>query len=195
MNLNKKRTNTDFSKHEIIYKEDSLTKIWDFKRPNSSTYRVTFINCNGVLAVTGDVGNWIFCREFYPSAKGYVSDDYWCEKLQIASSQSYKKYDSETAWGECNDLILEAISEMKDGEWDMEKYSEYIDWLRNCQGESDNEIDFLHEVYNGSPDFIDSECLPEGKKVKVWLEIVFDAFDEMCIRMRNEENGNEKNTI
>ena len=49
------------------------------------------VTCDNFLpdlcVVTGDVGNWMFCREFHPSSKGHVSDYYWVEKLQMSSSQ------------------------------------------------------------------------------------------------------------
>jgi len=39
------------------------------------------------------------------------------------------------------------------------------------------------------PSFFDSEGVPNVKKVKIWLQIVFDAFDEICRRMKEEEGG------
>ena len=73
-----KRTDVDFSKHDltIIKRENYL--LHDLKSPDFDyTERVKFINIEGVLVVTGDYGNWIFCREFHPSSQGYVSDNYW----------------------------------------------------------------------------------------------------------------------
>ena len=51
------------------------------------------------MAVTGDIGNWIFCREFHPKAgkNNYASRSYMDEKLRISSEQKSEKYDSEEA--------------------------------------------------------------------------------------------------
>lgn len=72
--LTKNRTGIDFSKHELIIKEtDDVTIHW-LKIPNSIKKNIKFTNIEGNLVVTGDFGNWIFCRNFIPSGDGYVSD-------------------------------------------------------------------------------------------------------------------------
>jgi len=91
--LLKKRTALDFSKHEIIVVKENGLLIHHLKIPKQWTNNIKFINTNNILAVTGDFGNWIFCREFHPSKDGYVSDGYWHEKLNIASTQDGKEID------------------------------------------------------------------------------------------------------
>lgn len=179
--MNKKRTDTDFSKHEIIYKEDSFTKVWDFKRPESNTFRVTFINSFGIMAVTGDVGNWIFCREFHPSKDGSVSDHYWCEKLQIASKQTYGQFSEEQTSKELNEAIKELKSVPCESNLELVKYYEHCKDYVEC-----GEHEYMTEAISELPGWTDHESIIEGRKPYIWLEIVFDAFDEICNRMRDK---------
>ena len=107
----KKRTDIDFSKHEVIItKLDNVVEpcvIHYLKLPDTRMNSIKFINCGGVLSVTGDYGNWIFCREFHPSEKEYVSGSYWEEKLRIASCQDPYEYDEDATVAEINRLLAE----------------------------------------------------------------------------------------
>ncbi len=70
----KKRTNLDFTKHELLITNQEGLLIHHLKVPNTVIYNVKFINTNGVMVVTGDLGHWIFCREFHPAPDEFVSD-------------------------------------------------------------------------------------------------------------------------
>lgn len=39
---------------------------------------------------------------------------------------------------------------------------------------------------NDKPNDLDYECLPNGKVIKWWLQVVFDAFDEICHRLKSK---------
>src|SRR3989344_2189435 len=87
------RTGVDFTKHELIVTEQEGLLVHRLKHPEYTYMNsVTFINTNGIMAVTGDYGNWIFCREFHPNDKEGVSGGYWLEKLKIASSQEGQEF-------------------------------------------------------------------------------------------------------
>jgi len=89
------RTGIDFNNHELIIEDKEGLLIHTLKRPDYEIRgRINFINTNGVMVVTGDYGNWLFCREFHPSAEGGVSDGYWHEKLQRLSTQDGLEFDS-----------------------------------------------------------------------------------------------------
>lgn len=103
----KKRTDLDFSKHELTITVEGNTTIHHLKKPDTFIDSIKFINTNGVLVVTGDYGNWIFCREFHPSEKEYVSDGYWLEKLKISSSQEGEEFDSEATEKKLKEMIIE----------------------------------------------------------------------------------------
>lgn len=89
------RTDIDWSEHKIIENHSKNCKIWSLKKPGTNIYAVHFVNAMGVMSVTGDLGNWIFCREFHPSEIGRVSDSYWCEKLRISSKQNHNDYNAD----------------------------------------------------------------------------------------------------
>jgi len=99
----RRRTNIDFSKHVLTIDETTNAVIYGFKKPETYHGAIKFINTSGILAITGDYGNWIICREFHPSADGHVSDGYWCEKIRLSSSQKVSDHDPKAT----EDLINE----------------------------------------------------------------------------------------
>ena len=179
------RTGVDFTKHELIVTEQEGLLIHRLKHPEYTHMNsVKFINTNGIMAVTGDYGNWMFCREFHPSAEGRVSSGYWCEKLQIASSQNGYEFDSEGTREEIQYGIEKGLEEYGYTGEELEEAKEYYEYLLNYVDES--EWYYEANAYTEMPSFFDSEGVPNVKKVKIWLQIVFDAFDEICRRMKEE---------
>lgn len=173
----KKRTNVDWTKHELsitCYK--GKPAIYDFRKGNSCVHAITFINVEGVLSVTGDWGNWIFCREFHPTEEGYVSDSYWIEKLQISSCQD--PYDFEQS------KVKEEVEQLKKDHDLSEEEIEFLDDLVIEAGEG--KYAFIAKIMNDKPNDLDYEFLPNGKVVQWWLQVVFDAFDEICHRLKSK---------
>lgn len=201
----KKRTDIDFSKHELIIKESEDLKIHILKIPGTVMNMIKFINVDGVMAVTGDFGNWIFCREFHPTANGYVSDGYWLEKLRISSSQQPSKYDSERTaeairerakelnieWAELK-KEYENKEDHTEAEWNRylkeeTRYEETLEYLEECLSNVDDELDYTYHAYRNMPSYYDYEYVIFEKTVDVWLTIIFDGFDEICSRLKNNQ--------
>jgi hypothetical protein len=169
-----KRTNVDFSKHELIIEKNDNVLIHHFKKPGTFFDSVKFINTSGILAVTGDYGNWIFCREFHPSKDGGVSDGYWIEKLRSASTQKPYDFDSDIAQKEIANLL-----ESEDYNFTIEER----EWLESLSDTAyDGEYAYIAEAMNRPNDF-EAEMIPRGEKVNYWLEVIFDAFEEICKRL------------
>ena len=173
----KKRTDADFSKHELeIIKNDEVT-IHYLKLPDTVTHSIKFINCHGILAVTGDYGHWIFCREFIPSPGEKVSDGYWCEKASIATAQEVYEFDEEGT----RKQIQERIDEI---EKPVDEESEEMIYLNECMSRvDDDEYWYNHYAHTNMPDGYDIDYVPYCKKIKGWLLVIFDGFDEICRRM------------
>jgi hypothetical protein len=175
------RSNVDFSKHALtpIMKDGETHLIFKFAEPNSYQYAITFINSCNILAVTGDCGNWIFCRSFVPSKDGSVSDGYWLEKLKIASTQVPTNYSE--------DDTREQIKEMLDDEDNDldEEDKEYLENLLDYTG--DGEMRYLCYAHDNLPSGRDHEFVPYRKVLNPMLAVVFDAFDEICRRMKDGE--------
>lgn len=170
------RTDVDFSKHEVIVKksEDFLSHY--LKLPNTVTQGILFINTNDIMAVTGDYGNWIFCREFHPSATGSVSDRYWIEKLKICSCQDPFDFDSDVAKKEIEELKLE-----------HEFSEEEKEWLDDLSDEADQgEYAYIAKAM-GHPNSFDTEMIPRGQSINWWLSVVFDGFEEICNRIKKDD--------
>ena len=180
----KKRTNFDFSKHELKIEESDLATIHYLFLPERGDYqKIVFANINtgtsslsssgrGILAVTGDYGNYIFNRRFFPSAEGEgISDGYWEEKLSVKPV-----YDSKQTKKNIENFREEHKEELSD---------EDIDFLDELYGETDNQLDAEYCAYrrNENSDFLDPEILM-GYSYGECLPIVFDAFEEICRRLK-----------
>lgn len=177
------RTTIDFSKHEITETKYPGVLIHKFALPHTIRNSVTFINTCGVMTVTGDFGNWVFCREFHPSPNGKVSDTYWDEKLRGSSeSQTSHEYCPKTTL----ELIEEFVNEFENdfGRVPNEKETEWLDDLKYYV---DDKLEYEYTAYRESPIDIDFEDIPYGKARHVWLNAVYDAFDSMCQKLN--ENG------
>jgi hypothetical protein len=180
----KTRTDADFSKHELYVEKCDNYMMHHLKHPDySHMYSVKFINTNGIMAVTGDYGNWIFCREFHPSAEGGVSTGYWQEKLTMASTQEGYEFDNDATKWEILEGLNGGLEEYGYTGSELEQAKEYYESLLEYVECSAWEYEAF--AYNNFPGFMCSEDVPHMKKTKIWLNIVFDAFEEICRRMKD----------
>lgn len=174
---NKKRTDADFSNHELHVIRNEHVLIHRFKQPNTNCGSLIFINSCGVCSVTGDYGNWIFNREFHPGASEYgVSDDYWGEKLRIASVQDDKQFDDQATLKALKET-LHNYKQENEFEINNEIVEYYEECIEKCEGD---EIGYTHFVYSELPSCLDYDDVILVKDYKHQLKIVFDAFDAMC---------------
>lgn len=171
-----KRTTVDFSKHELEIIKNENVLIHSLKLKNSSTYRVVFINCMGVCSVTGDLGNWIFCREFHPSKDGKVSGGYWDEKLNMHSVQDSDEFNTEQTEKDIDYYVENYVNENTS--------QEELDWIEQLRQNTDDEYSYINTAYREHPYDVDTECIPFGKVRKHRLNIIYDAFEEICSRIK-----------
>jgi hypothetical protein len=178
-----KRTKIDYSRHELKVTQLEGVLIHHFKRPDTNNCMLTFINTCGVMTVTGDFGNWVFCREFHPSASNEhgVSSGYWDEKLEISSQQKSKKYDAETT----QVLLIEFKKSFQDA-YGREMNEDEIDWIEQLENNADDEHEYTYLAYREKPNTIDYESVPFGEKRHFWLEAVYDGFDAICQTLSRE---------
>jgi hypothetical protein len=178
-NFRKARTNIDFSKHELIIKKTEYFKEYWLKIPNKCQNNIKYINIGGIMAVTGDYGNWIFCREFYPSANGYCSDTYWAEKLRISSTQDPYEFNYDMAIKEAKELKEEYPKFSKSIDEFILSFEDEYDFVEACRD--------LHQKTD-----LDYECLPTGKIYKFWFMAILDGFEEICIRIGIQQTLDKK---
>lgn len=181
-----KRTKLDFKNHVFTVKEEGNTTTYTLKKPNTVIDSLIFVNTAGILAVTGDYGNWIFCREFHTSTDGYVCDGYWIEKLKISSSKVPSKFDPEGTTKEIEDNIKEIEEEFNSGDISADVYQELKDYYESLLACTDDEVLYTYRAYREMPSCMDYEYVPFVKELSYWLLVVFDAFDEMCKRCKLE---------
>lgn len=171
-------TDIKFDKHELIITDTEDLKIWHLKIPGTIENNIKYINTNGIMAVTGDFGNWIFCREFHPSPKDGASEGYWIEKLCIASTQEPRKYDSEKTEARIKEM-------MKEEDLDEEEK----EYLEECLRNVDDELDYAHHAYRNTPSNRDFEYPAFVKSTNIWLLYILDGFDEICRRLKEAEQA------
>lgn len=191
-----KRSGIDWSRHEhktVINripvdqggKEFVSFRMDILKMPNTITNSVKFINTGGVMTVTGDFGNWVFCREFEPDGRAGAgaSEGYWKEKLSIGSCQVVEKYDSDATKAEIKRRIRDAEKDGIDKE-EMEYLEELLNYVND-------EIDYRYQAYHLLPGNLDYESIPIKKITHHWFIIILDAFDEICLRLKEKLNPHQ----
>lgn len=158
-----------FETHTLCKKELDEVTIYNFKRPNSIIFSVNVVTYKGTTSISGDLGNWIFAREFHPVKGEKISRSYYDEKLQMKSTQKTEEYSEKKA-------------------------TEEIEYLKEEYSDNDEVLDFLeeleelvydkNELYNYSymetPPCLDYEELPTGKVRIERLNLLYDAMDRMC---------------
>ena len=178
-----KRTKIDFSKHELKITQFDGVLIHEFKIPDTRNCMLIFINTCGVMTVTGNFGNWVFCREFHPSAnyESGVSEGYWDNKLEILSVQKSHEYDAEET-SKSIDEFKKTFEEIYGREMDEDE----MDWVEQLEKNVDDEHEYIYLAYRyrERPRYIDDESVPFGKKRHFWLNAVYDGFDEICQVMK-----------
>lgn len=183
-----RRTDQDFSKHILETITDEHITVYDLHLPDRAQYkRVIFMIAYGVTSVIGDYGNWIFNRAFYPGKENHVSDGYWLEKLKIASEQDGEEFDVNATEEEILNLIDHELEECGFEGKELDELREYYNELLPISDMSEHE--YLETAHMNLPSQYDSDMIPYVKSTKWWLQVVFDAFDEICNRMEKE---NEK---
>ena len=181
----KKRTDADFSKqllketHFKCEKTGHNLDVWELKLPNTNWYRVIFINSCGILTVDGDYGRYSFCREFHPSPNGYVSDHYWLEKLRIGNDLKWDEYDAEETKKEIKTLIKKGL---KDYGYEGEELQKLKRQLTDLLDHVEGEISYKYHAYRDL-DIDDWELIPYVKQRNIRIDIIFDAFEEICKRL------------
>jgi hypothetical protein len=190
-----KRTRIDYSNHLLHIVENEHVNIHHLRLADTGMHSVKFINCGGIMAVTGDFGNWIFCREFVPSSKGYACEGYWQEKLHISSTQKPEEVDFDRIKVSVKNRLEERMKEIEyEGDHPLEDHyfdhddSELMFWKKLYDAaEEGDELGYQVAAFRSNSDFApDYESIPYHKKSPFWLLAVMDAFDEICDRYKKE---------
>jgi hypothetical protein len=181
----KKYSKNDFSKHVIIETINKDVNIREFAIPGKKRYSCTFINCRGVMTVTGDFGNYVFSREFHPSPEGEVCPSYWVEKLRHNSCQKPTVYCPERTEEAIRHFEGEHKGDLVEGEELDIELEEYIERLYDSLYEC--ELDYDSAAYRNMPDNVECEDVPKGFKYVDFLPQVFDAFNAMCEQMEGKQ--------
>jgi len=133
----------DVADHEVkILKDDGVYRHIKFSRQNSMTYCFDLITWPGHLAITGDMGDYIFSRiedmfDFFGTRDGELNINigYWCQKLRSVSkfgceNGKLNKFDAEGTL----DTVLETAEEIIDDEDELEEFKGQL-----CKADTEEE--------------------------------------------------------
>lgn len=189
-----RRTNANFSKHvheSVVLEKDGIkVQVDTFHVKGSCIGFMQFVNAPNGLAVYGDYGNWMFCRTFYPNSKELkISDYYWLEKLKFNSNQIFEKLDCKLNTECLNDLLKEFrdVDNSSLSEAELEDAEEWVEGLK-ADLENGDTVSYLYNAFRECPSCLSAEDIPCHKEVPKQLQVVFDAFEEMCYRLKEKES-------
>lgn len=114
---------------------------------------------------------------------GFLGD--YREKIKIASTQEPFEFDIDTTENEINEMLNGGLEESGYDDDDLETLRDYYEGLLDKLHEGE----FYYEAYayGEMPYIMDTESVPNCKKIKYWLLCVFDAFEEICRRLKEDE--------
>lgn len=185
----KSRSGVDWSKHEFKVNITDNCEVHSLQISNSSYQRIHFINSCGILSIAGDWGNWIFCRGFIPSSEGSSEDYYWCQKLEIASQQKAAAYSPEKTEARLKGEIKKGLAEYG---WENDQLKEMKEYYTGLLEHVNDEFWYTYYAVDNQPSFADHDVIIIEKEIHFWLLVVFDAFDEMCRRIKQGEDIKEQ---
>lgn len=165
----------DWSKHKLSI-DASLIGIMvvHWKIPGTLNFFVCWTVIPGHTVVTGDLGTWVFEREFRPGPRHY-SVPYMLEKLA-----PHTKY---TVWS--NDTLCEELDTLLRDNADLTAEEvEYLEDLRYY----DSEYAYSYHAHCDPPGRFaeDIDNIPRGTRLHPQLQLVLEAFGEMCRRTEAE---------
>lgn len=178
----KSYTGRDWSNHNLAIFQSPNAMRYILHRPGTSFERVVLINSDGILAITGDFGNFIFCREFSPEKDGTQDIQYWAEKAKISSLQQVERYDSDATEKELQRMIETGLEEYG---YEGEELREAKQFMRDCLRYTSTEFEYMNFAYNNRPGGFDPEMLVFIKSHDHQLMVVLDAYNEMCHRLKS----------
>ena len=180
-----KRTGIDFKNHELLTAKQDGLLIHELKKPDTLQGRIRFTNVEDALIVLGDYGHWMFCRQFHPSPDGHVDDYYWIEKLETYSTQKGREYDNDATAKELEKGINGGLEEYG---YAGDELDSMIYYYEQCIMHSETEWEYVAFAHgDDKPYFVDHSDVPFVQRIKQWLLVVFDGFDEVCRRLKDNE--------
>lgn len=112
-----------------------------------------------------------------------VMGGYWCEKIEMYSEQETTEFDPVETRKEIEREIESGLEEYGYKDGDLDDMKEYME---RCLDNVDDYIDYLI-VARDYPSCADYDCIVLVKTIKPWLKCIFDGFDEICKRLKENK--------
>jgi len=194
--MTKGNRNHDFSKHELIIKEDKHSAIYElilryedndkFKRLYRCTLSYIYTEFDTLMTMSGDFGFYIFGQSL-GFDKGGISKPYFLEKLRYHTTQDLKSHWDYDHY--CEDL-KELRNQFVENSEDIEEeyYSKILTHFDNMLEFSDQYQfeKYLWEMNSEDREEIFGEIVGAiGQRLNPYVDIIYDAFCEINNRYIN----------
>lgn len=107
----------DTSEHRMyVYRDDGLYRHLRFRSPKTWSYGYDLVTWPGHIAITGDVGDYVFSRiadmfEFFRSESGRINPQYWSEKITNRDAAAgTRRFDRESV----KPRVMEWFADLRD---------------------------------------------------------------------------------
>lgn len=141
---------------------------------------VKFTALDDVTVITGDFGNWVLDLQIRLVSGGSFDAGYLAGKCRQSSTQNPYVFDKEATELEIKDYLNDEDSNLT-----LEE-KEYLDTCLEFleMGEFDYHA---YAFRNNIGRFESYEAVPDCKKLVEWFSIICDAGDEICRRLKEQE--------
>jgi hypothetical protein len=163
----------DWSKHELKIVNNEFIQQFELKILDSITHRVCFTNVDNRMLVTGDFGNWVCSRRFYPTDDLFIG--YFKEKFQYLSTQTFSEFDGKETYLEIQRLLTE----------EEDLTIDEIEYLENISTEVYDEISYKYHAYiTNVGRFEEYGNIPYVREENFWFNYIHQAFCEIGKRLK-----------
>ena len=135
------------------YNDDGTYRHLRFKKPGTMMYHFDLVTWPGFLAITGDMGTYVFSRiedmfDFFRSGKD-VNVSYWIEKCQSYDRHCHQlDWDSDAFEQWIDNVVQEAMADpYRIAKRDLRDFDSAIRTLRSSRREKEEALEALTQFY------------------------------------------------
>ena len=150
----------DVKEHEMtILKDDGVYRHVRYKRPGSGAFWFDIVTWPGYLAISGDMGEYIFSRiedmfNFFETPNGElgINCGYWCEKIKSISrfgsnDGKLNEFYAQGTWESIEETAEEVIE-------DKDELAQFKSDLLNCDTDQEAINTMEHHDFDASYEYL-----------------------------------------
>lgn len=141
----------DVEKHVMrVIMDNGVYRHLTFKRPGDSVYHFSLVTWPGHLAITGDMGTYVFSRlqDMFQFFHGRVNPSYWIEKCVSRDGDGITDWDEEAYLGWLDDLVRDVLEFRQGDDRSLAEFGHAIAEARRNSGEEGEAIESVRALFN-----------------------------------------------